>query len=165
MLKLLDKVSSIIQRKSFLKRIVGAVAWGVFRKQDDATLTPTVKQLKDAENLVFMAATRTTDRMCFKRFKPVRSKGVLVTEGGRLAKLPMLLLTGKTRLPLLEYSNPLARVIMREAHEEDHFQADMTLERSRSTAWIAQGGKLAKAVCKACMWCRLNNPVRLQQAI
>ena len=112
---------------------------------------------------MFMAATRNTDPTHFKRFKLVISNGVMVTAGERLGKLPMLLLTGKTRLPLLEHSNPLTQIIMYEVHEEDHLQADTTLKRSCRTAWIGQGGKLAKAVCKACMWCRLNNPVRLQQ--
>ena len=48
MLKLLNKVSSIIQRNNSFKRIMGVVAQGVFSKGKHSVFTPPMKQLKDA---------------------------------------------------------------------------------------------------------------------
>ena len=62
----------------------------------------------------------------------------------------------KTELPLLERKHPVAKLLMREAHETDHSGLDRTVMRSRNTAWITQARSLAKVVRMNCFTCRLR---------
>ena len=162
LLDLYRKVNEVIENCGTYAKIVHVLCRALNGNQKYA---PTVKQLRSAEHLMFMAASSKTNKDNFKRFRPVMAQGVLVTEGGRLGQLPMILLTGQPRLPLLDANNPLSKIIMVEAHEIDHFRSDTTLERSRRRAWISQGAKLAKQVCFSCLWCRSNDPVKLEQAM
>ena len=162
LLNLYQKVNEVIKSCGSYKKIVHVLCRALNGAREYA---PTVKQLRRAEHLMYMAASSKTNKDNFKRFRPVMVQGVLVTEGGRLGQLPMIMLTGQPRLPLLDVNNPLSKIIMVEAHEIDHFRSDTTLERSRRRAWIAQGAKLSRRVCNDCLWCRSNNPVKLEQAM
>ena len=171
----------LIPRKFHFQLLVGAVArWHTMLKAakneattgdnqtknaEDSREEPTVSQRKTAEHAIFMAATAVTDPKDFYRFNPVLSHGVLVTRGGRLASSAMTELFGTPELPLLSYDNPLSKLIMLEAHEDGHFRVDSTLEKSRRKAWIANGRKLAKLVCNQCLFCRMEDKVKVEQAM
>ena len=128
-LELYRRVNEVIESCGTYRKIVNVLCRALHSTEEMKDYSPTVKQRKRAEHLMYMAATSKTDRSNFKRFRPTVVEGVLVTEGGRLGQLPMVMLTGQARLPLLDPSNPLARVIMLEAHEINHFRTDTTLER------------------------------------
>ena len=69
----------------------------------------------------------------------------------------------KTELPLLEYSHPMSKLIMRECHEMDHGGLDRTLMRTRNLVWIVRGRALAKVVKANCFGCKLRAKVLQQQ--
>ena len=161
----IDLVNRVITRKNDFEKIVRIVARLMSQRMDDPEFVATREQRELAEKAVFMAATAHTNPVHFKRFVPMRREGILVTEGGRLGQLPLMMLTGMKNLPLLAYTNPLAKVLMLEAHLIDHFRTDSTLEKSRRKAWISSGRKLAARVCEACMICRRRDEKRVEQAM
>ncbi len=69
----------------------------------------------------------------------------------------------KTELPLIERSHPIARLIMREAHEVDHSGLDRSVMRSRNHAWIIQARSLAKVIKANCFRCRLRSKILARQ--
>ena len=76
----------------------------------------------------------------------------------------LLELFGVTQLPILARQTRLARLIMLEAHSEDHrLTPTDVLARSRQRAWIVRGRYLAKEVCRACPLCKLNRRKLTQQ--
>ena len=70
----------------------------------------------------------------------------------------------KDELPILPASSPLAKLIMKHAHEIEHCGSDRTLQRSRSFAWVIRGRKLAKSVKNDCFQCRRRHK-KLQEQI
>ena len=114
----INNVVEIIGALGSLRKIVQAVAKLLFlsshrrtsRKELEAQIRdyiPSRKDLDRAEAAVFMVATAHTNPDNFKRLKPELVDGVLVSRGARLGQNPLLDLTGKTQLPLLDYNNPL----------------------------------------------------------
>ena len=86
------------------------------------------------------------------RYKTV---DLIVTSG----RLGAALAIGYDReyLPVINYNSPLARLIMLDAHNIDHSGVDRTLQRSRCTAWIIKGRRLAKTITRGCYTCKLRN--------
>ena len=60
-------------------------------------------------------------------------------------------------LPALNYQNPISQLIMQEAHDKTHGDAERTLARSMRMAWISRGRRLAVKVVKNCAMCRKVN--------
>ena len=119
---------------------------------------PLAKALKVADKLLYMVGTLETNKEMAKGRKsrliglgPQWSKGRWVTKG-RLGKA-MLKVLGVTELAILMPASRLARLVMQQAHEEDHKGSTITLWRSRSNAWIWRARLLAKKVCKECVQC------------
>ena len=164
-IRLVDQVNHVIIRKSSFHTIVRIVARLLSQNLADPEFVASREQRQLAEKAVFVAATCHSDPSHFARLNPVLRRGVLVTEGDRLGRLPLVGLTGHDRLPLLAYDNPLSRVIMLEAHSLDHLAVDSTLEESRRKAWIASGRKLAQKIYDECIICRRREARRIEQAV
>ena len=90
---------------------------------------------------------------------PFEEKGILYTRG-RVGEKAMQRILGVDKLPILNSKSRVAWLIMYRAHVEDtgldHRGPAATLAKSRSRAWITQGGKLAKKVCSYCNYCKLK---------
>jgi hypothetical protein len=71
----------------------------------------------------------------------------------------------KTELPVLECTNPLAKLILQDSHNIDHAGLDRTIQRSRSVAWIIKAKTLAKVVKSNCFTCRRRAKILQQQVM
>lgn len=69
----------------------------------------------------------------------------------------------KEELPILDRKSIISALIMKEAHEEEHCGVDRTLWRSRKTAWVVQGKRIAKTVRFNCFKCKLRGKVLERQ--
>ena len=89
---------------------------------------------------------------------PFLWEGLLCTRG-RLGKRGMLSKIGHPQMVILSPKSALAKLIMIEAHEQDHRQdPGDTLWRSRKGGmWIVRGRNLAKTVTSGCIKCRIAN--------
>ena len=126
------------------------------------------KDLKLADDLLYLAGTADTLTEMAKGSKsrlmglaPQWSKGRFVTRG-RLGK-GMLRILGVTELAILMPSSQLARLVMQQAHNEDHKGSTITLWRSRARAWIWRGRFLAERICKECTRCVADRALTQQQ--
>ena len=90
---------------------------------------------------------------------PFEENNILYTRG-RVGEAALNRLLGIDKLPILNSKSRVAWLLMFLSHTEDtgmdHRAAAATLAKSRTKAWILQGGKLAKKVCAACNYCRLK---------
>ena len=65
---------------------------------------------------------------------------------------------GIPALPILSCTSKLSRLIMRQAHQEDHRRSSYSvLAASRRLAWVIRGRKAAELAVKECMVCRLQS--------
>ena len=92
---------------------------------------------------------------------PVLSKSIWVTRG-RLRK-GMLMILGVEELPILLSSSSLAYLVLRAAHEEDHWGPKLTHWRSRSKALVVRRFSLAKRVERECQQCVIRKKTLIQQ--
>jgi len=74
--------------------------------------------------------------------------------GGRM-KTKMKIGYDKAELPILDYSHPLAKLFLEEAHQVDHGGQDNMVLRSRKRVWIVKARRIAKVVKENCFRCRL----------
>ena len=76
----------------------------------------------------------------------------------------MACLLGKEELPVVMAEEPLARIIVKDAHEEDH-RCDIqdVLARTRKLMWIPRGRCLARKVIRDCILCRRKNATLQRQ--
>ena len=87
--------------------------------------------------------------------RPSMERGIVYVRGRCDGALLRLL--GVDKLPVLARQSRLAKLIMWEAHLEDHRSTHTdVLARSRRRAWIVRGRYLAKEVCKSCPRCKLG---------
>ena len=89
-------------------------------------------------------------------------QGQLVVTSGRLGGA-MAIGYDKEYLPVLEYDSQISRLIMIDAHRIDHSGVDRTLQRSRSSAWIIKGRRMAKTVSGSCTKCKIRNKMHESQ--
>ena len=83
----------------------------------------------------------------------VEEQGMLVIKGR--ARSGMKDLIGADFLPVLMAGERVAVLIMLKSHADcDHKSVDITLSTSRHHCWIVGGRKLAKTICKLCVWCK-----------
>ena len=114
-----------------------------------------------ARKLLFLASSRTAEEAL--RQGKLRSLGAHSAEGlvwidGRVRKEHLAVLLGITRIPVIMVEEPLAKLIMQDAHRQDHRKStnDM-MARARRIAWIPRGRRIAKEVVKQCTVCRMRN--------
>ena len=85
----------------------------------------------------------------------VEEQGMLVIKGR--ARSGMKELFGADYLPVLMANERVAVLIMLKSHTDcDHKSVDITLSTSRHHCWIVGGRKLAKTICKFCVWCKYS---------
>ena len=95
------------------------------------------------------------------RWEDVNLRGnvekLLVTEGrsGGVVQVGY----DKPHLPLIPYSHPVAELLMWDAHREGHCGIDRTVLRSRRTAWVIRGRRLARKVVSRCHECRRRRKI------
>ena len=87
-----------------------------------------------------------------------RKKGGLVVIDGRVRKEDLARLLGISEIPLIMPQEPLARMVLTDAHREDHNRdTQYVIVRARRELWIPSANKVAKAVARGCMGCRVRN--------
>ena len=88
---------------------------------------------------------------------PFEENGIIYTRG-RVGGDALKRILGVDKLSILSSKSRLAKLIMIKSHEEgtgfDHRGVAGTLAKSRSRAWITNGGKLAKFVRNSCNLCK-----------
>ena len=68
-------------------------------------------------------------------------------------------------LPILPHGHIVSKLLMGDAHREEHCGVDRTVQRSRKVAWIIRGRRLAKTVVGGCYECRRRRKVLEGQRI
>ena len=156
---------------SFLKvkRIIGLVLKFIAKIQKRYTYTTTPiesEYLEKSENYWFVFAQKDT-RERFESGKLTsllprktsvqvltKEQDLIVTSG----RLGGALVVGydKGELPILDTTSIISKLIMKEAHDEEHCGEDRTLWRSRNTAWIVRGKRIARNIRKNCFKCKLR---------
>ena len=119
----------------------------------------TVQDVAVAAKAQFIVSMRPTleamDTGKLESLRPYVKSGIVFMRGRCESSLPQLF--GVSSVPILARCTRLARLIMIEAHCEDHRLSHLdVLARSRQRAWIVRGRFLAKDVIKACPLCRLR---------
>ena len=91
------------------------------------------------------------------------SSGLIFWTRGRMGP-SMKKLLGPNKLAVLSCKTRLAKLILIQAHREDHRRdPGDTLYRSRSEAWIVRGRSLAEKVVKECGWCNRQDRRTMNQ--
>ena len=90
----------------------------------------------------------------------LKSIGALQRNGvvymsGRVRKEHMAEIVGREELAVIMPRERLARLVMEDAHREDHRRSPQdVMARARRHIWIPQGGRLARQVVQECVKCR-----------
>ena len=93
-----------------------------------------------------------------------KKAGGLVIVDGRVKEEDLARILGKNVLPIILNKEPLARLILRDAHREDHnMDPQYIIARSRKEVWIPRATKTAKAIASGCMFCRAKNKKMARQ--
>ena len=158
---------SWVKSQGVLSRLLRAFCHKGPHQRKQILSIPEPKDLHAARQAQFLVSMGTT----FKAMQNGKLKSLnyavkngIVIMSGRFRQKDLAKLLGKEGLPVLMPETRLARVIMTSCHNEDHRRsAADTLARSRNHAWIPQGTRLAKAVIKSCMRCRLSAKKRVDQ--
>ena len=116
-----------------------------------------------AEKLVMLYAMNTTweDYRSNKltSLLPFKENFMIYTRG-RVGEAALERILGIDKLPILSSKSRVAWLLMFRAHTEDtgldHRGVAATLAKSRTRAWITQGGKLAKRIRSYCNYCKLR---------
>ena len=163
--EVMERVRTYQQARGIVARWLQAKVKGRRAAVEDA---PLVKALRLADKLLYMVGSVDTIKEMAKGRKnrliglgPQWSKGRWVTRG-RLGK-GMLKVLGVTELAILMPTSHLARLVMQQAHDEDHKGSTITLWRSRSNAWVWRGRNLAKKICRECVQCDARKALVLEQ--
>ena len=156
-------VESVMMKSNCLSKVIHVTARtlkAVFSMARDRISEPlTVQDVEVARKVLFIVSMGPTlaamGRGELNPLRPSLENGIVYVRS-RCEKSLMELL-GVSRLPVLLRQSRLARLIMIEAHCEDHRTTHTdVLARSRRRAWVVQGRYLAKEICKACPVCKLN---------
>jgi hypothetical protein len=122
---------------------------------------PTQREREAARRLQVAAASGTA-RVALNKGK-LQSLGAELRNGvvyisGRVRKEHMAELVGREELAVVMPTEKLARLVMLDAHNQDHRRSPQdVMARARRHLWIPQGTRLAKEVIGKCVKCRLNN--------
>ena len=120
-------------------------------------------EMDRAEHLVMLYAMQLTrqelEENKLTSLLPFEENGIIYTRG-RVGGDALKRILGVDKLSILSSKSRLAKLIMIKSHEEgtgfDHRGVAGTLAKSRSRAWITDGGKLAKFVRNSCNLCKRN---------
>ena len=145
-----------------VQRMVNLALDKFSKRNSNKTLLEELAQAE--EELFILAQQKMKESLNQGKYSTLRARlikrkygdGNLIVVSGRLGE-NLVIGYDKTELPLLENMDPLARLIIREAHERDHAGVDRTVQISRSSAWIVRGSNLARSIIKSCYRCKLRN--------
>ena len=143
------------------------------KKNDKLTVLSEKEYREKSENYWFLAAQEETK----KKFKTgnlssLRPRITLVQIGNNQQELIVTsgrlggaLAVGydKEYLPILDASSVISKLIMKDAHEEEHCGEDRTLWRSRNIAWVVGGKRIARKIKRNCFKCKLREKVMERQ--
>ena len=169
-----SRISSLVE-KAMLKSncyaktvcVTARILKGVFTMDREKIREPlTVEDIAVARRAQFMVSMQPTleamEKNELEPLRPIMLGGIIYMR--TRCGTSLLELFGVTQLPILARQTRLARLIMMEAHSEDHrLTPTDVLARSRQRAWIVRGRYLAKEVCRACPLCKLNRRKLTQQ--
>ena len=118
-------------------------------------------EINEAEHLIMIVAMENTRKDLeedkLNSLLPFEENGIIYTRG-RVGEDALQRIFGIDKLPILSPKSRIAKLLMIRAHEEgtglDHRGVSSTLAKSRTRAWVTQGGKLAKQVVSSCNLCK-----------
>jgi uncharacterized membrane protein len=171
--RLFAGIVKMVAAASTFARAVGSVArlirgltvpsspWGRGPERTDRHTDPTPEERGRARRLVILASSPSAAAALAKG--KLTSLGAFQFEGvvwldGRLRGEDLAVALGKQRLPIILPEEPLARLIIEDAHREDHrLSSNDVVGRSRREAWIPRAARLARRAVSSCMFCRFRN--------
>ena len=164
----IDKTFSVMTKFSISKsqKIISDLSEpDKFKKLVDVvTSSITKKEMEIAEQLVMLLAMNMTwQDYRDKKFTSLLlfEENFLIYTRGRVGEAALDRILGVDKLPVFSSKSRVAWLLMYRAHTEDtgldHRGVAATLSKSRTRAWIVQGGKLAKSVVFRCNYCKLRN--------
>ena len=90
----------------------------------------------------------------------------LVVVSGRVPEDDLGAILGKPYLPVIWATTPLARLIVRHCHQEDHrLSPSDVVARTRRLVWIPRCTALAKSEARSCLYCRRKRKSLVQQVM
>ena len=121
------------------------------------------EEIDRAEKLVMSYAMDITKEEMEKgkldSLMPFEEHGIIYTRG-RVGEESIKRNLGLDKLPILSAKSRVAKLLMIRAHTETtgfyHRGVAATNAKSKTRAWIIQGGKLAKSVKNSCNYCKLK---------
>ena len=165
--EVMEYSNSILKVRGIVARVLRAVIPEI---RDRMTIPETLKgedYLLADKVMNYCSMPETVDMM---KTTPLSSLSPFLWEGlwctrGRLGKEGMMNKLGHAQMIILSPKSALAKLVMIEAHQQDHRQdPGDTLWRSRKTGkWIVRGRNLAKTVTSSCIPCRVANQKPAEQ--
>ncbi len=150
--EMMDYSNDIFKIKASMARWLRA---SINKKRQEAVLAPTLRYLRLANKLIDLMGTIETDKEVksgkLTGLAPQWSNGRWITRG-RLGK-GMFRVLGVSELMILMPKSRLAYLTMLAAHNQDHKSSSITLWRSRASAWVVRGRRLAELVVRSCVVC------------
>ena len=131
---------------------------------------PSSNQFLMADKLLFLSVQPEVHKLLdsgkLSSFMPTLVEGLVATSG-RVGEAAMERVLGTSHIPILPADSRLAKLIMIESHEGgsslDHRGSHATFIKSRQSALIIGGQKLATQVSKACVECKKTKKQRETQ--
>ena len=158
--RLASKVMNSTYSLSKATNVMARLLQASFRGDRERIQEPlTVPDIKVAADVLFAASMGPTlvalEAGKLDSLRPIVRNNIVYARS-RCDKSSLSKLLGVSSLPILARDTQLARLIMWEAHNEDHRASSIdVLARSRQRAWIIRGRHLAKWVTKSCPRCKL----------
>ena len=135
------------------------------RQEIRGAVTP--KERAVAKNIILWAHSKSAhDALARNELLSLGAKSVggLVVVDGRVRKEELARLLGKAVLPIIMIQEPLAELIIQDAHNEDHnLDPQYLIARSRKEVWIPRATRTAKAIASRCMFCRARSKKMIKQ--
>ena len=161
-LKLLEVARESLENSSSWSRAQGALARYLRAastgSRDLVPMAPSPRDREAARKLQVLASSKSAvealEKGVLLSLGAERSGGRVIVRG-RARKADLARLLGVEELPVVMCSETLARVVMQDAHREDHRRDPKdVLARARKSLWIPRGGQLARKVIKDCNFCK-----------
>ena len=173
-LKLVKRAPTLRQLRGSLARLFMLAAVHNDSKQGPAhtdiwatlSIPPTGTAFKKADHLIWRLTALDTEphmeKGTLKTLMPYVREDTIMTQG-RIGEAGRRML-GKDELPVVMADTDIARLVMKQCHEEDHRQsAADALYRSRKHCWIVGGKSLSKRVARECAKCKIWHNTVMEQ--
>ena len=171
--KTMSQAKEMIKNSGSLSTAVGGMArilkaaWKEERAQIKEE--PSQEERRVAKKILIWASSSTAVQALEKgdlSSLGAKLRGGIVWVSGRIRKEEMAKILGVEELPVVISSEPLAQMILQEAHREDHSRDPQSVvARARRLCWIPRGTVGARKVIKGCMKCRRQDAVMMNQVM